>query len=74
MFKIATFWDAIENILQNHRVKSFLWRLGMMVLALIVNQVIIFISDSGLTTGTWVVLGLILGEVSKAINNALGGK
>jgi hypothetical protein len=67
-------WDVLVNIGENKRVKSFVWRTGMMVLALIINQGIIFMTDSGLTTGAWVILGLVLGEISKMINNALSGK
>jgi hypothetical protein len=72
--KIATNWDVIKNIFANSRVKSFLWRTGMMILAVVIDQVIILISDVGLTTQAVVILGLILGEISKMINNTLSGK
>lgn len=74
MLKIATSWDAAKNVLNNSRVKSFLWRTGMMILAVIVNQGITFISSSGLNTQTIVILGLVLGEISKSLNNMLSGK
>ena len=74
MLKIANSMDIIRNVLDNSRVKSFLWRTGMMVLAVVVNQVIVYVSSSGLNTQTIVVVGLILGELSKAINNALSEK
>ena len=53
------------------RFKSFYWRVGMMVLAAFLNAVS---SNIGLLQigGQWVVvIGLVLGEISKAVNNAL---
>jgi len=74
MLKIATKMDTVKVILLAPRMKSFYWRTGMMILATIINQGIVLISSSGLTTPTIVVLGLVLGEISKAINNALSEK
>ena len=63
----------IKNTFENKRVKSFLWRTGMMMLAIGVTQVIEVLplladSVNPLITAT---LGLVFGEISKAINNAL---
>jgi hypothetical protein len=74
MLKVATSWDAVKNILANARVKSFFWRTGMMISAVVVNEIITVLGSSGLNTQTIVILGLILGEISKSINNALSGK
>lgn len=71
MLKLTTNMDTIKHILANSRVKSFLWRTGMMILAVIINQGIILVSSSSLNAQTVVIIGLILGEISKSINNAL---
>ena len=74
MAHIANWWDAVKNILNNNRVKSFFWRTGMMILAVIIQQVIDSMSGWQVSGGATVVLGLVLGELSKAINMALQGK
>ena len=65
--------SKLKEILFSSRVKSFIWRTSMMVIAVIVGS---FSSNIDLiapyvSVGTVTVLGLILGEVSKAINNRL---
>jgi len=68
--------DIIKNIFANKRVKSFLWRTGMMCLAVIISAIteqIPFMSEL-LGTTTTVLLGLFLGEMSKMINNTLQGR
>jgi Ca2+-dependent lipid-binding protein len=76
MAKIATFWDVVYNILSSNRVKSFLWRTGMMCLAVIVSALLTNIDalTPYISPAFVMVLGLILGEISKAINSALQGK
>jgi len=74
MLKIATTWDAVKMMLTASRMKSFYWRTGMMILATLINQCIVLVSSSGLNTQTVVILGLVLGEISKGINNTLSGK
>jgi len=69
--------DIIKNIFANKRVKSFLWRTGMMCLAVIISAIteqIPFMSELLLGTTTTVLLGLFLGEMSKMINNTLQGR
>jgi len=51
-----------------NRLKSFGWRLGMMVAAVIVDQLLVELSLFDLGTSTTVILGLVLGEVSKYLN------
>ena len=68
--------DIIKNIFANKRLKSFLWRTGMMCLAVIISAIteqIPFMSEL-LGTTTTVLLGLFLGEISKLISNALQGR
>lgn len=62
------------NVLLSPRFKSFYWRSGMMFvagfIALIAKNLELFHLPIG-----WVTLvGLVLGEVSKALNNRLKGK
>jgi len=61
----------IKTFFQNTRVKSFLWRTGMMVLAVIIQQAIALLTTLQLDPTITVILGLVLGEISKAIANAL---
>lgn len=73
MAKIATSWDAIKNILLSKRFTSFYWRLGMMVLATIIGALLanLDLLTPYVSPATIGVLGLILGEISKGIANAL---
>ena len=66
--------DILKNIGQNKRVKSFLWRTGMMCLAIVITEIINIIPSLDLAPAYTVLLGLILGEISKMINNILQGK
>lgn len=59
----------ITKVLTSSRFKSFYWRTGMMFLAGFVDLVIENLGGSGMSPQVIVVLGLVLGEVSKAINN-----
>jgi hypothetical protein len=64
----------LKTFFQNNRVKSFLWRTGMMILAVIVQQSIALVSSLQLDATVTVILGLLLGECSKAINSYLQAK
>lgn len=50
------------------RAKSFAWRAGMMLVALVVAFLTESLSDFNLSPQVTVVLGLVLGEISKALN------
>jgi len=50
------------------RIKSFAWRTGMMILALVLNELSVEITTLGFSPATTVILGLFLGEVSKYLN------
>lgn len=56
------------------RIKSFLWRTGMMILGFTITAMINNISTLELQPATATLLGLFLGEVSKALNNYLSDK
>ena len=58
-------------MLLSNRFKSFYWRLGMMFLAGFIDLIINSLSDLQISSQMTVILGLILGEVSKGINNYL---
>lgn len=50
------------------RVKSLLWRVGMMALALVIDFLIQNLTAFNLSDQVIVILGLVLGEVSKQLN------
>jgi hypothetical protein len=68
--------QKIKEIFFSNRFKSFYWRTGMMVLAVIIGSILsnIDMLTPYLNPTTVTVLGLILGEISKAINNALSNQ
>jgi hypothetical protein len=51
------------------RIKSFAWRTGMMVLAVTIDFVLQNLASFSFSPQTTVVVGLILGEVSKYFNS-----
>ena len=51
------------------KIKSFLWRTGMMALSAVVIYLIENLGDFNLPQWTIIPLGLVLGEISKIINN-----
>ena len=65
--------EKIKTFLTGNRMKSLYWRTGMMVLAVIVSSLAssIDIFSEIFSPATIVFLGLILGEISKAINKTL---
>lgn len=63
--------NFLINLLSDKRLKSLLWRSGMMVLAFIVSYLLENLSTFGLSSQITVILGLVLGEISKAINNTI---
>ncbi len=63
--------NKIILVLTSKRFKSFYWRSGMMFLAGFITLTANSLGDFGLTGQFAVVAGLILGEVSKALNKAV---
>jgi hypothetical protein len=68
--------NYMKEFLTGSRMKSLYWRTGMMVLATIISAFVaeIDVLSPYISPATVAMLGLILGEVSKSINNALSGK
>ena len=63
--------ESLIKFLKSSRVKSFLWRSGMMIVAFTCTALAENLGILELSTTSTTVIGLILGEVSKAINNSL---
>jgi hypothetical protein len=63
--------DILKNIGQNKRVKSFLWRTGMMCLAVVIVEVINILPSLELAPGYTVLLGLILGVSRKHLGKRI---
>ncbi len=58
----------------NKRLKSFLWRCGAVAFVAVINFIIENLSSFGLSTEWVTIIGLGLGEVTKAINNYISGR
>lgn len=71
VIKVLQVLDKLFDLLLSKRFKSFYWRSAMMFVATILTMVTNSITDLGLSQQTAVVLGLILGEISKHIANKL---
>jgi hypothetical protein len=61
----------LKELFNDSRFKSLLWRTGMMALAFLVTAVSNNLTSLHLSSEMTVFVGLILGEISKAINNYL---
>jgi len=62
------------DLLKSKRFKSFYWRTGMMALAGFLALVVENLTVLELSPQLTVILGLVLGEVSKQIMNNFSGK
>ena len=51
-----------------NRLKSFAWRLGMMVLAFTANYISTNLAGLELSPEITIVIGLVMGEISKFLN------
>ena len=67
--ELGLFKVSKEEVLK--RVKSFLWRIGMMSVALLIDFLIINLSDINIPMWVVVPIGLALGEWSKQIHKNL---
>lgn len=63
--------QAIKDFLMSNRIKSLLWRSGMMFLAGFISILSDSLAGFELSPQITVFLGLVLGEISKAINGML---
>jgi hypothetical protein len=61
--------ETIISYLTSNRVKSFLWRSGMMTLSYLFAVLVENLGLLQLEPGVIAVLGLVLGEVSKYFNS-----
>ena len=63
--------EKIKELLLSKRIKSLLWRSGMMFLAGFISVISDSLAGFELSPQITVFLGLILGEISKALNGML---
>lgn len=57
-----------------NRVKSFTWRLSIMIIVALINYVAANYTGFGLSPELTVLVGLVIGEISKFLNTELSGK
>jgi hypothetical protein len=58
------------TIYNSKRVRSFAWRLGAMIAIAVVSFTSQEVANATISPQIQVVLGLILGEITKALNNS----
>ena len=58
----------VWELLQSKRFKSFYWRMGAMAVAGLIDLTLADISTLEMPPTVTVVVGLVLGEISKALN------
>lgn len=63
--------NKLKALLLSNRFKSFYWRTGMMAVAGFVDLVLENLSVLELSEIVVVIVGLVLGEISKQIHNQL---
>ncbi|MFA6048274.1 MAG: hypothetical protein WC737_05715 [Parcubacteria group bacterium] len=61
--------EKLKAFLLSKRVRSFCWRLGMMMLAAGIDFVLQNLAGFNLGPEATIALGLVLGEISKALHN-----
>lgn len=64
----------MKNFITSNRVKSFLWRSGMMALASILAILAENLNLLELSPAVVAVVGLVFGEISKSINKMIAEK
>lgn len=64
----------MKELLSSNRFKSFYWRAGSMMAIALLNVIMESLSSFGLSTELVVLLGLIAGEITKALSNFAQGK
>lgn len=65
------YMNLINAIFNVDRLKGFAWHAGMMLLAVLVNQLANNLDIFNLSAGATLVLGVALGQISKGLNNYL---
>jgi hypothetical protein len=66
--------NGIVSFLTSNRLKSLYWRAGAMIVVGVINAILENLAGWGVTGQVQVILGLVLGEITKAINNWSQGK
>lgn len=66
--------NMLKELFNDSRLKSLLWRAGMMALAFLVTAISNNLTALELSPQMAVFVGLVLGEISKAVNNHLSSK
>jgi len=61
----------LQELLSSNRFKSLLWRTGAMALAFVLSASLVHLDALQLSTQQTVFIGLVIGEITKAINNYL---
>lgn len=63
--------NTFIEVITSNRFKSFYWRGGAMIVVATLNFIAADLGNLDLPTETVVFLGLVLGEITKAISNSL---
>lgn len=61
----------LQELFSSTRAKSLLWRCGAMALAFVLTSSLNNLDALQLTTQQTVFIGLVIGEITKALNNYL---
>lgn len=72
--KLMLVWLFLQSILLSPRVKSLAWHCAGMLAAEGIQIGVENLSSLHLSTPWTVFIGLVLGQVTKALNNSLQGK
>lgn len=70
--KFLDFLDKVIDLLLSPRFKSFYWRTSMMALSAFVTLFTNSFTEIETSSEATVIIGLILGEISKHLNNKYG--
>ena len=60
-----------QELFSSKRLSSFTWRLGSVAVIAMLGYIQSHVTDLQLSESAVVILGLMLGEITKAINNAV---
>lgn len=74
MDNLKKVWEAMLSILLSTRVKTMMWLCVTQLAAQILGALIERASELDLSQATVVVLGFVLSQVTKALNNRVQGK
>jgi hypothetical protein len=66
-WRIKNYFETPQGTQVMNRFKSFAWRLGWMLVSAVVAWLLMMVTEWNISGSTQVLLGLILGELSKFI-------